>query len=142
MPMYSYRCETCKRVEVAFRSIAERAVAPTCVKDGVLMGKFIDAPMVRGDLPGYDCPITGKWVEGRRAHEQNLKVHGCRVYDPGEKEQMLRRKAQESEAQDEAFGDTAAQVFEAMPVEKREAVASALDNGLDFTVERMTPNAA
>lgn len=41
-------------------------------------------PMLASDYAGYDCPVTGKWIEGRRAHEENLKLHGCRVLEPGE----------------------------------------------------------
>lgn len=136
MPIYSYKCPTCKRIEAQFLKIDERGQAGDCPKCKVTMERILDAPMVRGDLPGYECPVTGAWIEGRRAHEENLKRTGCRVYESGEKEQMLRRKAAESEAQDDAIGDSAAQAFEAMPVEKRDAVAAALDNGLDVSLER------
>lgn len=43
------------------------------------------APMVIGDFTPYDCPITGKMIEGRRAHEENLKRHDCRILEPGER---------------------------------------------------------
>lgn len=55
------------------------------------------APRVRSfeinpDYKGYTCPITGRWVEGRAAHRENLKRHGCRVMEKGEKEWAAKRR--------------------------------------------------
>jgi hypothetical protein len=43
-------------------------------------------PAVFGDLPGYESPVTGKWVEGRRARREDLKRSGCRPYEGREQE--------------------------------------------------------
>lgn len=37
----------------------------------------LSAPRVFGDLPGYRSPIDGKWIEGRRAREYDLKSNNC-----------------------------------------------------------------
>ena len=42
-------------------------------------------PFVRGDLPGYRSPVTGRWIEGRRARREDLAATGCRAVDPGER---------------------------------------------------------
>lgn len=42
------------------------------------------AAFVVSDYAGYTCPITDTWVEGRAAHRENLKRHGCRVLEKGE----------------------------------------------------------
>ena len=34
-------------------------------------------PMVASDLPGYQSPIDGKWVEGRRARAYDLEKNNC-----------------------------------------------------------------
>ena len=34
-------------------------------------------PMVIGDTPGYQSPVTGEWIEGRRARRYDLQKHGC-----------------------------------------------------------------
>lgn len=34
-------------------------------------------PKVFGDLPGYASPITGEWIEGRRARKYDMEKHGC-----------------------------------------------------------------
>lgn len=43
-------------------------------------------PMLSPDYQPYDCPITGKIIDGRYAHRENLARHGCRVLEKGEKE--------------------------------------------------------
>ena len=39
-------------------------------------------PYVRGDLPSYISPITGKPVDGRSARREDLKRSGCIEMDP------------------------------------------------------------
>lgn len=46
------------------------------------------------DYKPYRCPITGKPIEGKRAHQENLKRHGCRLLEKGEKEQNVRERAE------------------------------------------------
>ena len=48
--------------------------------------KFSDLPMpyVRGDLPTYISPVTGKPIEGRAARREDLARSGCREVDPSE----------------------------------------------------------
>ena len=43
-------------------------------------------PMVMYDLPGYESPVSGKWVEGRAARREDLKRTGCRPYEGRESE--------------------------------------------------------
>lgn len=65
---------------------------------------------VRRDIPGYDCPVTGKWIEGRRAHEENLKRHGCRVVEKGEKEEWIRDRERADRDMDRKLEETVARV--------------------------------
>jgi hypothetical protein len=39
------------------------------------------APMVVPDLPGYQSPVTGLWVEGRKARREDLARTGCRAWE-------------------------------------------------------------
>ena len=39
------------------------------------------APMVIPDLPGYQSPVTGLWVEGRKARREDLKRTGSRPWE-------------------------------------------------------------
>lgn len=41
-------------------------------------------PYVRGDLPPYVSPVTGKVIEGRTARREDLARSGCREVDRSE----------------------------------------------------------
>lgn len=48
--------------------------------------------LVVSDYPGYDCPVTGQWVEGRAAHKENLKRTGCRLLERGERQEFSKKR--------------------------------------------------
>lgn len=52
--------------------------------------KVLDAPRVFGDYEAYDCPITGRRIEGKKQHEENLRKHGCRLLEPGESRDYMK----------------------------------------------------
>lgn len=58
------------------------------------------APRVVGDFAAYECPVTGKMIEGRSAHAENLKATDCRILEPGEKEDNTRNGRLAAEAED------------------------------------------
>lgn len=37
----------------------------------------LQAPRTFSDLPGYQSPIDGTWIEGRRARKYDLEKNGC-----------------------------------------------------------------
>ena len=37
----------------------------------------LQTPRVISDTPGYRSPVTGDWIEGRRARKYDLERHGC-----------------------------------------------------------------
>ena len=39
-------------------------------------------PILLGDYEAYDCPVTGKMIEGRYAHNENLKRQGAASWSP------------------------------------------------------------
>lgn len=39
-------------------------------------------PQVISDTPGYQSPIDGKWIEGRRARRYDLEANNCVEYEP------------------------------------------------------------
>ena len=53
-----------------------------------------DAPTVFGDLPGYESPVTGLWVEGRRARRNDLAATHSRPYEGLEQERKEAAKVQ------------------------------------------------
>ena len=48
-------------------------------------------PYIASDYASYDCPITGKTIDGRREHRENLKQHNCRLLEPGETRDARKR---------------------------------------------------
>ena len=137
MPVYSYRCKCGGQKEVV-KKVAELDREERCYYCGGLMERVIlHAPNVQGDYPGYECPVTGRWIEGRKAHQENLERHGCRVLEKGETEDQKRRLAEEDQKLETALGDTVGELIAAMPVEKVSRMAEEAGK-LDFAVERGT----
>ena len=92
MPLYEYRCSTCATLFTAYKKLAAYKEPQPC-SCGSVAEKVISAPMVAVDYPAYVSPATGKWVEGKKAHMEDLKASGCRLLEPGERQDM--QKTQE-----------------------------------------------
>lgn len=114
MPMYDYICECCEQRQTRFLAVShykepQYCANPACgqfVENGQgldvnhpqsPMRKLVVAPAVFGDYEGYISPATGEWVQGKKAHLEDLKKSGCRIFEPGERQQEIRR-TQEREA--------------------------------------------
>lgn len=97
MPTYDYRCVKGHTFE-GFSSIAARNDPRLCACGESAALVILRAPGIWGDLPGYESPIDGKWVEGRRARANDLARSGSRPYEGWEtehKEMVKRQKANE-----------------------------------------------
>lgn len=138
MPVYDYKCPLCLKRREVFRKLAELDDPVACFC-GQPMLRQISAPYVRGDYPPYECPVTGKMIEGRRAHEENLKRTGCRIYEPGEKHDFERRQRAEDAAFDAKIEETADRFVAGLPTEKRDRLAAEMEGGLTTQIERSTP---
>jgi hypothetical protein len=59
--------------------------------DGVLTlvavdGRYFDenspkSATIQPDIPGYVSPVTGQWIEGRKARREDLRRTGSRPYE-------------------------------------------------------------
>jgi len=103
VPTYDYRCSTHGRFEAFGRMKDDTREAP-CPSCGVPAGKvFLRPTMIVSEeriYTPYECPVTGKMIGGsRRAHEENLKRHGCHVYEAGETRDEERRREDNFNAQ-------------------------------------------
>jgi len=83
----------------------------------------------------YDCPITGRHITSKAAHEENLRVHGCHVLETGEKETAARVRAEADIALESKIDVTVEKAIDAMPSEKREKLYNELKTS-DISVER------
>lgn len=83
------------------------------------------APMVAPDLPGYESPVSGKWIEGRAARREDLRRTGCRPYEEGERQEWKKQVAHEEKQLDRERHEAVARAFYAMPESKRRALRNA-----------------
>jgi hypothetical protein len=125
----------CQKSFDRFLRLVDYDMPQTC-DCGAQAVKQLCAPAVRGDYAGYSCPVTGQWIEGRRAHEENLRRHGCRVLEPGETEAARRNHAAAEAEFDRQIEQTAEQLVAGLPPQKLEKLASEMQSGVTATVER------
>jgi len=136
MALYNYECPTHGRFE-AWRPMAEYDQPEPCPHCGELSPRGVSAPRsLQADYEPYHCPITGNVISGRRAHRENLRKHNCRVFETGERENLIRTKAAAEAAFDKAIETTVEQSFDAMTSSQRESLANELTNGVTATVTR------
>mgnify|MGYP005609845253 FL=1 len=136
MPTYSYQCPECDRSRDIIKPLALLNREERCEACEAPMDRRLCAPAVAPDLSGYTCPITDKWIEGRRAHTENLKRHWCRVYEAGETDQVRRSRAKEEQAEERSVEETVERFYDALPTVKREQLAQEVASGVDLVVER------
>ena len=137
MPLYEYKCSCGERFE-RVRPMAEStapAICPVCAAEAP---KILSAPAVRGDYPGYECPKTGRWIEGRKAHEENLRRTGSRLWEPGETEKANRRRAAEEAEFDRQVDETLDRTLLAMGPDKVAKLCNEVAAGADVQVVRET----
>jgi putative FmdB family regulatory protein len=96
MPVYEYGCAWGHRFDV-WKKVAELDRVEACPVCGASASRRISLPMVAVDYQGYVSPSTGKWVEGKGAHIEDLKRSGCRIYEPGETEAYIKNLPKRNE---------------------------------------------
>jgi putative FmdB family regulatory protein len=135
MPLYSYKCPACGSSFDRLLRLIDYDLPQTCTCGSPAV-KQLAAPAVRGDYAGYNCPVTGQWIEGRRAHEENLRRHGCRVLEPGETQSAKASHAQGEAAFDRQIEETAEQLVAGLSSQKLEKLAGEMEAGVTATVVR------
>lgn len=105
------------------------------------MQRVFEAPMIGPDYAPYDCPVTGRMIEGRSAHRENLKRHGARVFEPGERVQAQTMAKREEEAFISRVARSVDEEITKLPSAKRDRLAAEMEHGADVSVERATGKA-
>lgn len=136
MPIYVYKCSNCDITAERFLKIKFMDAPQHCYECGDLLQRVIQAPMVIADAKPYICPVTNKLIEGRKAHEENLKRTGCRVLEKGESEEFRRRKQKEEENFDREIDTTVDKVLAKMPERQIETLVNEVASGIDVAVTR------
>lgn len=78
-------------------------------------------PLIFGDLPSYQSPVTGLWVDGRVARREDLKRTGSRPWEGKEQEQKeaARQERYAEQKLDASLTKTASEAFYQLPPSKR-----------------------
>lgn len=139
MPTYDYKCSTCSRAREVFLKLADLNSPVYCQRCGHAMNRQLSAPFVRGDYAGYECPVTGQWIEGRRAHEENLKRTECRILEPGEADAYRKSLTRADEQLEKSLDDTWDGLVANLPTDKRDRLAGEIEGGLTTELVRSTP---
>lgn len=135
MPLYDYKC-TCGEKFSRLLPL-DRYKEPQVCSCGQVAEKQLAAPRVLGDYAGYECPVTGRWIEGRAAHKENLARTGCRLLEPGETASAAKYRAQSDEQLLDAVANTAEQIVHEMPAVKREKLVAEIQSGVDVSITRL-----
>lgn len=88
------------------------------------------------DLPSYQSPITGKWIDGRVARRNDLAASNCVEYDPGMETEQTARYAKEDAQLDKKVDEHVEKTILEMPTAKREKLVSELESS-DIAVTRI-----
>lgn len=134
MPTYCYKCDCGEHFE-RFLPLVDYQTPQVC-RCGKTAQKKLTAAAIRPDYAGYSCPVSGKWVEGRKAHSENLKQTGCRILEPGEKEASQRRTIAEEQRFERELDCTADRLIAELPAVKREKLIGEVEGGISATVVR------
>jgi hypothetical protein len=85
------------------------------------------APMVWGDLPAYESPVTGQMVEGRVQRREDLKRTNSRPWEgiEQEKKEAQRRKQYLAQQEEKSLEKAAWSAWYQMSPEKRQRLRNA-----------------
>lgn len=133
MPIYAYRCQQGHAFD-RYLPMAEFATEQSC-ECGAVSRKIITAAMIRGDIPGYQSPVDGRWVEGKRARREDLARNNCVPYEPSMKQDHMKRIERSNAAIDAKVDAHVESEIARMPARKREKLEAEL-RGSDVSVER------
>lgn len=135
MPLYECQCNNAHRFERHI-PLSEYNEPIICLCGANARRVIVPPRILRPINYEYDCPITGKHITSKHAHDENLKVHGCRVRETTEREYNSRIRREAETAMEKKIDQTIEREIDQMPSEKREQLAKELSLGLDCGVER------
>lgn len=134
MPLYAYVCADGHAFD-RYLPVSSYAEPQTC-ECGAPGIKRICAPMVVTDLPGYESPVDGRWVEGKRARREDLARNNCVEYDPSMKQEYMRKVERSEQALEKVLDQQIEAGIHAMPARKRELLEQELKSGTDLQLTR------
>lgn len=84
-------------------------------------------PLIFGDLPSYQSPINGQWIDGRVARREDMKRNGCRPWEglAQEKKESARQQNYAEQRLDASLTKSASEAFYQLPPSKRNLLKGA-----------------
>lgn len=136
MPLYDIRCSQSNKLFERHIKLSDFDDPIVCAC-GAPAHRVVSTPMFIVDNTGYTCPVTDKWIGSKHQHEENLKLQGCRVLEPGETDAAAKRREADDLELDKRVEDTVEKEIESWNSAKKEQLHNELINGgLDLVVER------
>lgn len=136
MPLHDFECSLCHATEEDFVGHGVNSII--CVRCGAEAKKvFLSAPIVAADLPGYQSPVDGRWIEGRKARREDLARNNCVPYEPSMKSEYMKKIDRNTAALDAKVDQHVESEIARMPARKREKLEAEL-RAKDLSVERST----
>lgn len=124
--IYDAQCMNCGVACEYIRPAALYLDTPYCC--GQKMQKVIlSAPYSVVDIPAYQSPVTGRWVNSRAQRTEDLKRSGSRPWEGMEQESKVaqtRAKDEEKKA-DAKIEEAAVSAWHQLPSKKRRVLESA-----------------
>lgn len=124
--LYEARCNVCGRVQEYCQPAKDYLNTPFCC--GQKTEKVIlTAPYGVVDIPAYQSPVTGRWINSRRERTEDLKRADCRPWEGLEQEQKeaARRAAYDEQKQDKAIEKTVVDAWQTLSPEKQAVLRDA-----------------
>ena len=136
MPTYQYECPRGHVFERVL-PVAECAAPQNCECGRASERVYLTPPKgYVGREVNFDSPIDGRPITSRKAWKEDMARNGCSEYDPGIKQDYIRRIKRDEEALDKSVDATVDAMIEKMPARKLEKLEGELRSGLDATIER------
>lgn len=123
--IYESICHECGKVHEYIRSAKNYRDTPFCC--GQKTEKVIlTAPYGVVDIPAYQSPVTGRWINSRRERNEDLKRNDCRPWEglAEEKKEAARRAAYDEQKQDKAIEKTVVDAWRTLTPEKQAVLAA------------------
>lgn len=133
-PLYEFRCTNGHKFD-RFLKLKDYDQSQTCECNAPAT-KQLSAPMLQVDFPAYQSPSSGKWITSRTERREDLRATNCVEYEPSMVQEQVKRYAAEDAALDAKVEEHVEREILAMPIEKREKLASEVEH-LDVDIIRV-----
>lgn len=141
MPLHDFRCAEGHITEAWVPQGLDVVGCAYCKGYKSATKVFLKAPQgyVQPDIC-YDSPIDGRPITTKQARLEDLKRNGCREYETGEKEEMLKQKELEEKSLDRAVEATVEETLAGWSPRKKEILEQEIRAGVTTEIVRKDSN--